>query len=59
MVVALELDDLPPPGVGAGEAERRLHRLAPRGGEAHQLRAGHDLREAPGELELQLMLAGE
>ena len=59
VVVALELDDLPPAGVGAGEAERRLHRLAPRGREAHQLRAGHDLGEAPGEGELELMLAGE
>jgi hypothetical protein len=58
VIVALELDELLAPGVGAGDAQRVHVGLGAGVGEAHLVHAGH-AREAFGQLDLDRRGGGE
>ncbi len=58
VIVALELDDDLAARGRAGEAERSLHDLRARGGEAHALGAGHHRADPARRLGLDVGLAG-
>ena len=56
VVVALELEDFSPSGQGSSHAKDRVGRVGPAVGEPDQVGAGQDLRQQPGQLDLQLAL---
>ena len=58
VVVALELHDLAPPGLGPGQPDGGLVGFRARGGEANQLGAGHQLAHPLRQFDLHLVLAG-
>jgi hypothetical protein len=58
VVAALELDDLFPPGIGAGQTEGMVGRLRATAAEGHLIGAGDRVYEQLGHLDLQLQHAG-